>query len=104
MVRETESFEVLSLKLKTHQKRLRAGDKLPSMKELASIAGIHRDTLYALIGGTRISIRSQYAISKAIKEVEAQTVDQIKTKIMFVDLTTAGPKLTFRINRLNVFR
>lgn len=103
-MRAAEPLEVLKLKLKTYQKRLRAGDKLPSMKELASIAGIHRDTLYALIDGSRISIRSQYAISKAIKEVEAQTADQVKTKIMSVDLTTAGPKLTFGINKLNVFR
>ena len=90
--------------LKTHQKRLRAGDNLPTFKAIADLSGVHRDTLYALIEGDRISIRSQYAISKAIKEVEAQTVNQTKTKVMSVDLTAAGPKLTFGINKLNFFR
>ena len=90
--------------LKVHQKRLRAGDDLPSIKAIAEFAGVHRDTLYALIDGDRISIRSQYAISKAIKEVEAQTADQTKTKVMSVDLTAAGPKLNFGINKLNIFR
>jgi predicted transcriptional regulator len=90
--------------LKVHQKRLRAGDDLPSIKAFADHAGVHRDTLYALIDGDRISIRSQYAISKAIKEVVAQTAGQAKTKVMSIDLTAAGPKLTFGINKLNIFR
>jgi hypothetical protein len=95
---------VLKSWLKTHQKRLRAGDGLPSLKAIAELAGVHRDTLYCLINGDRISIRSQYAISKAIKEVEALTADQTKTKVMSVDLTAAGPKLNFGINKLNIFR
>ena len=90
--------------LKVHQKRLKAGDNLPTFKAIADLAGVHRDTLYCLINGDRISIRSQYAISKAIKEVEALTADQTKTKVMSVDLTAAGPKLNFGINKLNIFR
>jgi hypothetical protein len=98
------SLTKLRLVLKTYQIRLRAGDNLPTFKCIASLAGVHRDTLYALIDGDRISIRSQYAISKAIKEVESQTADQTKTKVMSVDLTAAGPKLTFGIIKLNIFR
>jgi DNA-binding transcriptional regulator YhcF (GntR family) len=98
------SLAQLRLALKTHQKRLRAGDNLPTLKAIADLAGVHRDTLYALIDGDRISIRSQYAINKAIKEVEAQTADQTKTKVMSVDLTATGPKLSFGINKLNIFR
>ena len=90
--------------LKVHQKRLRAGDNLSTFKAIADLAGVHRDTLYCLINGDRISIRSQYAISKAIKEVEAQTANQTKTKVMSVDLTATGPKLSFGINKLNIFR
>ena len=90
--------------LKVHQKRLRFGDNLPTFKAIADLAGVHRDTLYCLINGDRISIRSQYAISRAIKEVEAQTANQTKTKVMSVDLTTTGPKLSFGINKLNIFR
>ena len=77
---------------------------LPPLKELSAIAGLHRDTLYALLAGERVNERSQYAISKALKEVESQTVGQTKTRIMSVDLTSAGPKLSFGINKLNIFR
>ena len=101
---EVLSFSELRRWLKFHQKRLRAGDNLPTLKAIADLAGIHRDTLYALINGDRLSIRSQYAISKAIKEVEAQTADQTKTKVMSVDFTAAGPKINFGINKLNIFR
>ena len=101
---ETFSQHELVIALKVHQKRLRSGDNLPTFKAIADLAGVHRDTLYCLINGDRISIRSQYAISKAIKEVEAQTANQTKTKVMSVDLTAAGPKLTFGINKLNIFR
>jgi DNA-binding transcriptional regulator YhcF (GntR family) len=97
-------FNELRHWLKVHQKRLRAGDNLPTFKAIAELAGVHRDTLYALIDGDRVSIRSQYAISRAITEVEAQTADQTKTKVMSVDLTATGPKLSFGINKLNIFR
>ena len=45
--------------LSTHQKRLKMGDKLPSLSELAERAGLHRDTLYQAINGERISQISQ---------------------------------------------
>ncbi len=98
------SRDAMKAYLKVHQKRLRTGDNLPTLKAIADLAGVHRDTLYALIDGDRISIRSQYAISKAIKEIEAQTAGQTKTRVISVDLTSAGPKLSFGINKQNIFR
>jgi hypothetical protein len=98
------SINETMLALKVHQKRLRLGDLLPSISRIADMAGVHRDTLYALMDGDRISRRSQYAISKALKEVEAQATDQTKTKVMSVDLTATGPRLIFGINKLNIFR
>lgn len=101
---ETFSQHELVIALKVHQKRLRSGDNLPTFKAIADLAGVHRDTLYALIDGDRISIRSQFAISKAIKEVEAQTANQSKTRVMSIDLTATGPKLSFGIKNLNILR
>jgi len=89
--------------LKIHQKRLRAGDNLLTFKALADLSGVHRDTAYSLLAGNRINHRSQYALSKAIQEVEAQTINQTKTKILSVNLTPSGAKLTFGMNKLNIF-
>ena len=97
------SLQNIRIELKTYQKRLSVGDSLPSFTELASIAGVHRDTLYALMAGGKVNERSQFAISKAIKEVEVKTASQTKTRVMSVELSSAGPKLSFGINKLNIF-
>ena len=77
---------------------------MPSITSIARIAGVHRDTLYALINGERVNQRSQYAICKAIQEIGIQAAGQTKTRVMSVNLTGSGPKLTFGINKLNIFR
>ena len=68
--------------LKAHQKMLAAGDALPSITELASRAGIHRDTIYALLSGDRVCQRTQYALSRVLQEVEQETFTTPKTKLM----------------------
>jgi hypothetical protein len=88
--------------LHLHRKRLRAGDQLPSMSELANLAGVHRDTLYALIAGEKVNERSQYAISKALEEVAASQVYQ-PSRLLSVNLGGNGPKLSFGLARLNIF-
>lgn len=90
--------------LKIHQKRLRAGDDLPSLSAVAEYAGIHRDSAYSLLAGNRINHRSQYALSKAIQEIEVQNANKIKTNILSVNLTPSGAKLAFGIKTLNIFR
>ena len=85
-----------------HQRRLRAGDDLPSLTELADIAGIHRDTLYALMAGDRVNERSQYAISKALDTVAGSASNQ-RSRLLSVRLNTDGPSLHFGLSHLNIF-
>lgn len=82
-------------RLLSHQRRLRAGDPLPSMTDIAERAGIHRDTIYALLSGGRISSRSQYALSRVMAEVEEETRGRPATKLMSVRLTPGGASLSF---------
>jgi hypothetical protein len=72
------------------------------MSELANLAGVHRDTLYALIAGEKVNERSQYAISKALEEVAASQVYQ-PSRLLSVNLGGNGPKLSFGLARLNIF-
>ena len=81
--------------LTAHQRRLRAGDDLPTLTELARRAGIHRDTVYALLAGDRICIRSQYGLSRVIAEIEQETQGQTKTRVMSVSLGGGGAQLRF---------
>jgi DNA-binding phage protein len=80
--------------LQTHQRRLRAGDELPSMSEIARRAGLHRDTLYALLSGERISLRSQYALSRVLDELETELIHKSKTRLMSIRLGHQGPSLS----------
>jgi hypothetical protein len=79
--------------LRTHQRRLKAGDDLPFMTEVARRAGIHRDTVYSLMSGERISERSQYALSRVIREIEAETSGNTKTRLMSISLGQGVPRL-----------
>ena len=70
--------------LKQHQRRLRAGDALPTIVEIANRAGIHRDTIYAVLNGDRACGRTQYALSRVLQEIEVETAQLPKTKLMSV--------------------
>lgn len=96
------SLNTLRLFLKTYQKRLRAGDRLPSVSELSDIAGVHRDTIYSLMAGERVNERSQYAISKALKEVIESQWNQ-PSRLLSIDLGSDGPRLKFGLNYKNMF-
>lgn len=85
-----------------HQKRLRAGDKLPTLTEIATTSGLHRDTLYALMAGEKINERSQYAISKALAEVMESQWNQ-PSRLLSIDLAGDGPRLKFGFTNKNVF-
>jgi DNA-binding transcriptional regulator YhcF (GntR family) len=65
-----------------HRYRLEAGDKLPRITEIAQRASIHRDTIYALLNGDRVCQRTQYTLSRVLKEVEQETFMTPKTKLM----------------------
>jgi len=88
----------LSEWLALHQRRLRFGDELQTMTSIAERAGVHRDTLYALLKGERICPRSQYAIDRAMREIEEENAGITKTKVMNVTLGADGPRLGFGIS------
>jgi len=83
--------------LASHQKRLRVGDDLPPMTEVANRSGVHRDTLYACMAGDRINLRSQYALSRVITELEEEMLGEVRTKLMSVSLTGGQAQLRFGI-------
>jgi hypothetical protein len=97
----TLSLEQLRNGLRAYQKRLRAGDMLPPLKELSAIAGLHRDTLYALLAGERVNERSQYAISKALAEVMESQWNQ-PSRLLSIDLAGDGPRLKFGLTNKNI--
>jgi len=93
----TASHSSLRNKLSLHQKRLRLGDQLQPMSSIADRAGVHRDTLYALLNGERIAPRSQYAINRVLREIEEENVGVTKTRVMSVSLGPDGPRLGFGV-------
>jgi len=80
-------------KLKIHQKRLKAGDALPTLTELANRAGVHRDTIYALLNGDRVCQRTQYSLSRVLREVEQETYLTPKTKLLSLSFNQSGVTL-----------
>ena len=87
------SLNLIRQKLREHQKMLTAGDSLPTLSELAIRAGIHRDTLYALLSGDRVCQRTQYALSRVLREVEQETSLTFKTKLMSLSFYQGGVSL-----------
>jgi len=102
MVYQPASLSHLRILLRQYQKRLRAGDHIPCLKELATIAGVHRDTFYALMDGDRVNERSQYAISRALAEVMESQWNQ-PSRLLSIDLAGDGPRLKFGFANKNIF-
>jgi len=96
------SIQEIRKALLVHQRRLKAGDELSSLTELAAIAGVHRDTLYALMAGDRVNERSQYAISKALTEVRESKWNQ-SSRLLSIDLGSDGPRLKFGFVDKDIF-
>lgn len=101
MTRRMLSRRELRTVLLNHQKRLRAGDKLPTLTEIATTSGLHRDTLYALMAGQKINERSQYAISKALKQVMETQWNQ-PSRLLSINLANDGPKVKFGFSNKNL--
>ena len=92
------SINQLRLAVKIYQRRLKAGDKLPPITELASLAGIHRDTIYALLADENINQRSQYAISKAMIKVTEYKEWQT-SRLLTVKINGISPEVFFGIRK-----
>ena len=101
---EVLSQEQIRIALKTHQRRLRAGDDLPAITEIAEYAGCHRDSIYALLNGDQVAYRTQYALSKAVKHFDEVGQQLSKTKLMHISLGVSGPKLGFGVGLGNIKR
>ncbi len=87
------SQEQIRQALRTHQRRLQTGDQLTPMADIARRAGVSRDTLYALLAGERINTRSQYALSRAMAEVEAENRAKLKTNLAHISTGPNGPRV-----------
>jgi DNA-binding FadR family transcriptional regulator len=81
--------------LRSHQKRLQLGDKLPSMTELARRSGMHRDTLYEALNGRRISQVSQIRLSLMLSRLEAE--EKPPSRLMHVRIGSGQPTLGFGV-------
>ena len=83
----------IKYQLYLHQKWLKAGDALPTLTELANRAGLHRDTIYALLNGERVCQRTQYSLSRVLREVELETSVTPRTKLMSLSFNQGGVSL-----------
>jgi DNA-binding transcriptional regulator YhcF (GntR family) len=92
-----KNFIELRTWLLLHQRKLRAGDKLPSITEIADRAGCHRDTIYSLLQGNRVEGHIQHALSIVIDRIEQETKDVRKTRLMNIQISSAGPVLGFGV-------
>jgi hypothetical protein len=92
------SQDQIRFSLKTYQKRLRAGDDLPSITEIAEYAGCHRDSIYAILNGDHVAYRTQYALSKAVKHLDEVCQQSSKTKLMHIKLTQNNARVGFGIS------
>ena len=89
----TLSTPTLFVFIKAHQYRLRAGDTLPCLADIAARAGVHRDTIYALLNGEHVSARTQYALSHVMRKIEEEGVGYTKTRLMSISLSQGVPRL-----------
>ena len=99
-----DSLLSLQLTLRTHQRRLRAGDELPFITEVARRAGIHRDTIYALMSGERINTRSQYALTRVMREIEEESAGNTQTRLMSISLGQGAPRLHIGLQTAPILR
>jgi hypothetical protein len=88
----------------SHQRRLQAGDSLAKIAEIARRAGVHRDTIYALLAGDRISERSQYALSRAVQEIEEEARGVPQTRLMHLQFGAQGTHISFGANLTPMLR
>ena len=84
--------------LKWHQKRLSMGDNIPTMSELADIAGISRQTLYKFMKGERAEFGevAQIRLSRMLMRVSEEP-SYMQTNIVRVDLRGGIPKIKFGV-------
>jgi len=84
--------------LVSHQYRRRIGDPIISISQLAYMAGISRQTLYALLRNERSEFGevAQIRLSRVIAQISADPAYQ-QTRLMRLTLSPNGPRLRIGI-------
>ncbi len=84
--------------LNFHQNRLRIGDQIPSMSEIALKAGISRQTLYAMLNSERSEFGqvAQIRLSRVISQISSEPSYQ-HSKMARVDLSGVTPRIKFGV-------
>ena len=79
-----------------HKQRIRCRDTLISMSEIATKAGISRQTLYAVLNDERREFGeiAQIRLSRVIKQISSEPSYQ-HSKIAKIDFTGATPRIRF---------
>ena len=82
--------------LEAHQRRLRAGDDLPTVTEIAERAGISRQSLYNLMRDDRTQFGEpvQIRISRIIRQIDAECGAN-KTNLMRIAVGQNSPARLF---------
>lgn len=80
--------------LRLHQRRQRLGEFVPSISQIAEMAGISRQTLYALLRDDRSEFGevAQIRLSRVIQQISADPAYQ-QTRLMRLSLSLDGPRL-----------
>lgn len=94
----TLTIENIQLWLRAHQKRLQHGDPVLPISAIASMAGISRVTLYAVLNGERAEFGqvAQIRLSKVISQISSEPSYQ-HSKMARIDLTGATPRIKFGV-------
>lgn len=91
--------------LEAHQQRLRAGDDLPTVTEIAERAGISRQSLYNLMRDDRTQFGEpvQIRISRIIRQIDAESGAD-KTNLMRIAVGQNSPAKLFVGHQFEVSR
>lgn len=92
------AIKQIQLWLQNHHKRLRFGDSIPHMSEIASRAGISRQTLYAVLNSERTEFGqiAQIRLSRVINQISSEPNYQL-SKMARIDLNGVSPKIKFGV-------
>ena len=90
------SLEELRCWLERHQHRQRLGEVVPSISDIASRAGLSRQTVYAVLRDERTEFGevAQIRLSRVIQQISADPAYR-RTRLMSVDLGGGTLRLRF---------
>jgi predicted DNA-binding transcriptional regulator AlpA len=92
------SIESIREWLRSHQRRLKAGDSIPTMVDIAQRAGTSRQTIYAFLNGERaeFGVPVQIRLSLVIHQLAAEPSYHY-SKLSRVDFSGSTPRIRFGV-------